>query len=418
MRATVSDRLTRRFAACATGLLLILPLKVAAQESATPPPPPEAAAPPGGSVIASEVQLSRDAATLSLELAGDHKLELGLKDGDVVLNGDDIGHYNRGDELWSSWRQLLTDAMDTPNADLAGLLTQWSPPSADEGVGRQLDVALESALQGKEGTPIRAADTVAGSPDAKVLRLQSRIDELESLVQELEDQPSPTVRVSRDRGFDLRSPFRHLWAGVAGIFSTLAMYVVLLAMGFAAVFFGRPYLEAVADTARHYTMRSWAVGLAGSFLALPVWILGIVGLAVSIVGIPLLLAWVPLFPVAVVLAAIFGYLAVAHAGGEALAERRLQGSDWFSRGNSFYYLMTGLGLLLAVFLAAHVVQMAGPWLGFIRGLLMFIGGVLTWAALTIGFGAVLLSRAGTRPLTQRGVLESEEVPLFEEEPRV
>jgi hypothetical protein len=49
---------------------------------------------------------------------------------------------------------------------------------------------------------------------------------------------------------------------------------------------------------------------------------------------------------------------------------------------------------------------------------MFIGGVLTWAALTIGFGAVLLSRAGTRPLTRRGVLESEEVPLFEDEPRV
>ena len=34
------------------------------------------------------------------------------------------------------------------------------------------------------------------------------------------------------------------------------------------------------------------MGLAGAFLLLPVWVLGIVALAVSIIGIPVLLAWV------------------------------------------------------------------------------------------------------------------------------
>jgi hypothetical protein len=36
--------------------------------------------------------------------------------------------------------------------------------------------------------------------------------------------------------------------------------------------------------------------------------------------------------------------------------------------------------------------------GFIRGLIMFFGFVGTFVAMAIGFGAVLLSRAGTRPL--------------------
>jgi hypothetical protein len=111
-----------------------------------------------------------------------------------------------------------------------------------------------------------------------------------------------------------------------------------------------------------------------------------------------LLVWLPAFPLVVVLSGILGYLGVAHATGEALAERRFYGGDWFSRANSYYYLLTGLGMLLALFLAAHVIELLGPWLGFIHGILMFLGVVLTWAAATTGFGAVLITRAGTRPL--------------------
>jgi hypothetical protein len=100
--------------------------------------------------------------------------------------------------------------------------------------------------------------------------------------------------------------------------------------------------------------------------------------------------------VAVVLAAIGGYLAVAHGAGEALAERRFTGSDWFARANSYYYVITGVGLLLVLFLAAHIVSMAGPWLGFLEGLLKFMAVMLTWIAFSVGFGAFLISRAGTR----------------------
>jgi len=94
---------------------------------------------------------------------------------------------------------------------------------------------------------------------------------------------------------------------------------------------------------------------------------------------------------------LLGYIGVAHAAGEALAERRFYATDWFQRGNSYYFLITGLGLLLAPFAVMHAVSMAGPWLGFLSGILGAIGFIATWAALSIGLGAVLLSRAGTRP---------------------
>ncbi len=427
MRHSASDPTMRRPAAFALALGLLLPGSLLAQAGApkapaSPPSAPAVAAPDApkqaadlDAIQASEVDLSRDDASLTLELAGGRKLHLELKDGDVLVGGDRIGSYERGDALDRSWRDLLNAAMDTPNDGLRAMLVGWSAPGGSD-VGKQLDIALESALLKGEVAAVRAADSIAGTGDERVVRLQSRIDELESMVQDLESRRTSRAVAVRDRGSDWSRPLRYIGRGFTGVLATLALYAVLLGLGFAAVFFGRRYLEGVADTARHHTMRSWAVGLAGSFLALPVFILGIIGLAISIVGIPLLIAWIPLFPVAVAVAVLFGYLAVGHAAGEALAERRLEGSDWFSRGNSYYYLMTGLGLLLALFVAGHVVQIAGPWLGFVRGILMFLGGVLTWAALTIGFGAILLSRGGTRPLARRSGLESEEIPLYESGP--
>jgi hypothetical protein len=136
------------------------------------------------------------------------------------------------------------------------------------------------------------------------------------------------------------------------------------------------------------------------------------------VGIPLLLVWLPLFPAAAAVALLFGYLAVGHAAGEALAERRFEiGEEWFKRANSYYYVLSGLAMLLMLHLTSHIVQMTGPWLNFLRVLLMALFVVVTWAALTIGFGAVLLSRGGTRPVTN-GLAAPELDGAFQEESHV
>ncbi len=422
------------------GTLAMAPLGLSAQAEA---PAAE------GPIVSSQIILSREgAAELQLELRGDRRLDLALaENGDVRMNGERIGRYERGDALYESWRALLTQAMESPDTELAGLLVGWQPP--DEAVARRLDRELETVLAVETGAPAPDAPAAQGalaaedaprsleqarSSEDSIRLLNERLRILEEALEDVDadldldlssiDAVEPDqIRIQIERQIRdqlreelrdeirdqfrpdryVRGPLQYFTRGLSGIFSTLMIYAILVGIGFLAVFFGRSYLEGVADTARHSTMRSFLVGLAGSFLLLPGYILGMIALAVSIVGIPLLLVWAPLFPVAVMLAALVGYLGVAHAAGESLAERRFNGGDWFKRANSYYYMVSGVGLLLVLYLAGHIVGIAGPWLAFLKGLLHFFAGVVTWAAFTIGLGAVLISRGGTRPARKRSV---------------
>lgn len=344
-------------------------------------------------ILSSEISVSREAASLRLELDDGNALDLAIRDGRAFLDGADIGPASRGGELDQSWRDLLERAIDAPTAELAALLTGWSPP--ESGPAGTLDAALESAMA---GVPIEAPTASVGPAPMSdsVDRLVDRISLLERQLNELEDvrvrEPARAVEVGR-RG--PRGPIGRLWNGIEGVLSVLLIGTVLFGIGFTTIFFGgRKYIEGVADTARISTTRSLLVGLAAMFLVVPTYVLGMIALAISIVGIPALLLWIPLFPVAVALAAVLGYIGVAHAAGEALAERRFSGTDWFRRGNSYYFLMSGLGLLLAGFVAANIVSITG--IDFFSALLVGIGAVITWAAISIGLGAVLLSRGGSR----------------------
>lgn len=398
------------------------PKAAAAPNAATPPQAAAAAqapAAPGGPrhVVSSQINVSRNEAVMQLGFDDGRQMEFAIRDGRMFADGADLGPVPANGAADRSWRSVLARVMDAPATQVPDIVRGWSPP-APEGA---LKSAILSALAGQAApaapaAPMAAQNAPGVGPNADTLaKLQSRLEEMQ---QRLEDiQQGRELR--RDEGPTWMGPFRYVWRGVTGIIGTLVVFAILVALGIVTVFFGgRPYLEAVADTARRQTARSWVVGLAGSFLVLPAFVLGILALTISIVGIPALLVFVPLFPVAVILGALFGYLGVAHAAGEALAERRLNGGEWFRRGNSYYFLVTGIGLLLALFLAAHVVEMAGPWLGFIHGLLTFLACVTTWFAFTTGFGAVLLTRGGTRPTTGLGPLDADVPSGFEEETHV
>jgi hypothetical protein len=155
------------------------------------------------------------------------------------------------------------------------------------------------------------------------------------------------------------------------------------------------------------------VGIAANFLSLPVFFVGGVILLVTIIGIPLLLLYVPLFWVALAAAAAFGVVAVAHAIGERTAEQ--SGSFGAARRNAYSYTFTGIGMLLAPLFAAHLLELTG-FLGWLGDLVELLGGLILWAAATVGFGAVVLTRAGTRPgwPWKRGGLPYD--PIFDEEP--
>lgn len=373
---------------------------------------------PASQILSSEIAVSRDRAEMQLELASGRKLTLATVTGDqatrlrreVTESGDQILTLGvrRGSAADREWRSLLNRAMEATPEQLPGMLRDWYGPDA----AHDFDVTLENviALDGAH-----AATAVPAAPiiDDSVVKLESKIQQLEEELNEAHERR--VVEREENRGPAWAAPFRRVWEGITGMFAVLITYLVLFGIGLVAILFGgRKYLEGVADTVRAGVGRSFLVGLAGSFLLIPVFVLGIIALAISIVGIPALLVWIPLFPVGTVLAILLGFLGVAHATGESWGERNYYGSDWFRRGNSYYFLMTGLILLGALFFAANFIHMAGPWLGFINGIMNFFGIVLTWAAATIGLGAVLISRGGSRPANPA----TEQASLFNEDAHV
>src|SRR5690606_27190283 len=186
--------------------------------------------------------------------------------------------------------------------------------------GSRLDSALESALEG--GAIAQAVEAARGEDTIAVL--EARIAELEQMLADAErgvgderDRLELRREIERELAREMRRDRRSRAApgvldrvgGALGkLVSLLLTYGVLVGLGFAAVFFGRRYLEGVADTARRATLRSGLVGMATLFLLVPAFILGGLALAISIVGIPALVLWLPLFPAAAGAALVFGYL--------------------------------------------------------------------------------------------------------------
>jgi hypothetical protein len=200
----------------------------------------------------------------------------------------------------------------------------------------------------------------------------------------------------------LFSPFRWLWRAVTEIVANLLAVLVIGGAGSVFVLFGRENLEVVAETARRSPARAASVGLAGTFLLLPVWVLGMVALAVSIVGLLALPFWGVLFPVAAALAVTLGYFSVARNVGGWLARRRLPYLTWIRSSNPITLVFGGVIVLMASFVASDLADLFGSALNPVEALLLLVGVVLTAGAALVGFGAVLITRGGRRPEYYRG----------------
>jgi len=174
--------------------------------------------------------------------------------------------------------------------------------------------------------------------------------------------------------------------------NVLAVFVAFAMLGFGTVFFGRRYVEVIADTATHSFGRAFVVGLLGQLLLLPTFAMLVVGLVFTIVGILLLPFAAAAFVIAAILAAVGGYLAVAHAIGETFTRRRMAHGAFVRAPNAYGYLFTGLVGLLGLWAAAALTGWMGPVVIVFRVAAV----IVTWIAATTGFGAVLLSRAGLR----------------------
>ena len=262
-------------------------------------------------------------------------------------------------------------------------------------VGGALRIEADALIRGEvrviDGRLERAGGTVEGS--ILTVDAGNRAEAETEAVEQAVDEPV-SARPARQAESAGRR-FGHVASGLGGLFGDAFWLAVLLAVGVAVVHFAGDRLHNIAEVARAAPGRAALVGLAGGFLLLPVWVLGIVALAVSIIGIPLLIAWLPLFPLAALLAHGLGYLAVASIVGEWLARRGIPALDRFRPSNQLHVLAVGLAALVVPSALAHVTEMGGPSLGsFLSGLFTLVAVATAMLALMFGFGAVLLSGVG------------------------
>ncbi len=476
-----------------------------------------ALAPPGAqgqlrTVVSNEIGVSPGEATLRIGFQDHGELSISFQEGQVLVDGETIGSYERRDALDSAWRSLLSEVITLDDGPLAEALNDWDPPRSLTGsaadLAARIDQVLESSLakgdvtdaatdQGEitvsiggeegllsallsrtgalsslaeamEGAPLsdfilkigedvvieegeslegslvlvdgdlhvsgsiegdvvviggtvhlleggeitgnlRIADggleDSGGSVAGSLLDLQTGDlleQEREDLRRELESELRRDIRASMEKE-RRQSPnvffgfMGNVGDAIAGLLENLVTFLILSILGVLAVHFQRERLEVVATTAYRAPVRSGVVGLAGGFFIAPVWIVGIIALAITIIGIPVLLAWVPLFPIVAGLAILFGYLAVAKNVGEWVAEQEYKGLEWIRGSNMFYTVVAGVGALLLPKIAANVSQILG--IPFLTGLLGFAGSMVTFIAGAVGLGAVLLTRGGKiRPL--------------------
>ncbi|HEX2220804.1 MAG TPA: polymer-forming cytoskeletal protein [Gemmatimonadales bacterium] len=175
-------------------------------------------------------------------------------------------------------------------------------------------------------------------------------------------------------------------AGVLGVFLTLAV------LGFGLVMFARPNLEVISDTVSHSFGRAFVTGLLGQILVIPTFGMLIVGLILSVAGILLLPFAVAVYALLVVVGALGGFLAVAHAMGETYTRRRMAMGAFIGSPNSYRFLVIGLGAIGVLWLTWSLFGWV-PVAGNLVGGAAFLA---TWLLATAGFGAALLSRAGIR----------------------
>jgi hypothetical protein len=341
---------------------------------------------PGTQVVGHGISLSPHEAALQLDLASGAEYAIALRDGEVVLNGQRIAGYAVGGRLDLAWRRFLASAASTGERDLLAQARHWEV----RGLGGEELAAqhrIASALADFSAEPPLVPPT-APRPVA-VASADSAAEAAPVPALPVPDIEAPAVPASAPAAATGPAAIEILFTGVKNV---VALFIALAMIGFGAVFFARRYLEVVADTASESFGRSLVVGLLGQLLLLPTLAMLIVGLIFTIVGILLLPFAVIAFVIGVCVAVLGGYLAVAHAIGESVSRRRMANGLFVRSPNAYGYLFTGLVGLLGLWAAAALFGWAGPVVYVFRAAAF----VVTWLAATVGFGAMLLSRAGLR----------------------
>jgi hypothetical protein len=176
----------------------------------------------------------------------------------------------------------------------------------------------------------------------------------------------------------------------------LGLWITTVLAGLLVLFLRPRWLEATGERIHASPGRAAATGIAASVLILPTFVVGIVALVLSIIGIALLPFWMLAFPAAVAVAGIIGLAAGALVTGEAIS-RRTSEDHWATRSR-WRTLASGSALLASPVVAAQILATAGA--APLAWVLAFVAWVVVLTAGSIGFGAALLALVGRRAKVQ------------------
>ncbi|MGE5358341.1 MAG: hypothetical protein ACM3NQ_04935 [Bacteroidales bacterium] len=186
-----------------------------------------------------------------------------------------------------------------------------------------------------------------------------------------------------------------------GLHGALGPGVDLMATGFRMLLFGllvvlafliaRTPVERIERIAAVEPWKAGLVGLLTELLFVPVFVVTIVVLAVSIIGIPLLLFVPPLALVAFIVALIIGFAGVAYHVG-----RWAQHTFGWSGQSALVLVIVGLLGIWALTIIGRAISLAGWPVWIVSAALLVVGFVVEYVAWTVGLGAAVMTRLGTR----------------------
>jgi hypothetical protein len=194
----------------------------------------------------------------------------------------------------------------------------------------------------------------------------------------------PTLFAAAAPALIARTPFQRTMDSARMVAATFG---VLLIVAIGVLLFAGSNLDEVVNTLELRFARAFWVGLLGQVLLLPALAVLVVALALTLIGVLLIPFAIVAYCIAVAGLLTLGFLAVARlVGGSVKRDETVT-----PRARA----LTALAIGVAVFFVLWMVAALLTWSPLAATVIRAAALAMTWVAVTLGFGAALISRAGT-----------------------
>lgn len=173
-------------------------------------------------------------------------------------------------------------------------------------------------------------------------------------------------------------------------------FAVLVIIGLGVLIFAESNMDGVVEAMEGNFAKAFWFGVLGEIMALPALVLLCIGLALTLLGILLVPFAIVAYAIAFAGLLALGFLAVARLTGRVWS-RADSSTPNAARVANLRALFLGLVLYLGLWLLAAIFT----WQPLAGAILRGVALAVSWVAVTVGLGATLLSRAGTKRMDAR-----------------